>query len=122
MYLALVAKVEGALREAYVRRNEAGIENQSTVAEKLGVNRSVVNRRLTSRHNMTLETVADMAWALGQSVEIDIFDPDERPSNQPRIISEHRRIVSSSAQAESAAGSSAGRRQLRMNLAVAQAV
>lgn len=93
MYLALVGKVERKLRDAYAKRYDAGEETQTSIAEKLGVNRSVINRRLSGKQNMTLETVADMAWALGQCVEIDIFDPAERPSNEPRILSEHTKWV-----------------------------
>jgi hypothetical protein len=38
---------------------------------------------------MTTETIADMVWALGQCIEVDIFDPFDRPSNAPRVVSEH---------------------------------
>lgn len=94
-YLALVSKVEGGLRDAYARRYEAGVETQASLAEKLGVNRSVVNRRLSGRQNMTLETVADMAWALGHCVSVEIYDPADRPSNEPRIVPDHRVWLSS---------------------------
>jgi hypothetical protein len=69
------------LREAYARRYEAGEANQVTLAEKLGIDKSAVHRRLTGRTNMTLETLADMAWALGHKVNVDIFDPVDRPTN-----------------------------------------
>ena len=115
MYLALASKVEGALRDAYAKRYEAGEETQTSIAEKLGVNRSVVHRRLTGQQNMTLETVADMAWALGQCIEVDIFDPADRPSNQARIISEHHRLAPSSAGAHSVTGSA--RASMNFNVA-----
>ena len=89
VYLALVADVESQLRDAYAERNEQGQETQSSLAEKLGVNRSVVNRRLRGLNNLTLETLADMVWGLGQCIKVDIFDPETRPSNHVRVVSEH---------------------------------
>lgn len=89
VYLALVGQVEGQLRDVYAKRHEAGLETQSSVAEKLGVHRSVVHHRLTGRQNMTLETLADMAWALGCCIAVDIYDPADRPSNRARVIPSH---------------------------------
>lgn len=89
VYLALVNSVEGQLRDAYADRHERGLDNQSTIARKLGVGRSVVNRRLSGRGNLTLETIADMVWALGQCINVDIFDPSSTPSNSARVVSEH---------------------------------
>jgi transcriptional regulator with XRE-family HTH domain len=73
-FLALSNDVERQLRDAYARKFEEGV-TQSALAEKLDVNRSAIHRRLTGRTNMTLETVADMVWALGQCVKVIIYDP-----------------------------------------------
>jgi transcriptional regulator with XRE-family HTH domain len=77
VYLALSAQVERQLREAYARKFEAGLATQSSIAEKLGIDRSAVHRRLTGRTNMTLETLADMVWALDQAIEVRIDDAGE---------------------------------------------
>jgi len=89
MYLSFAGSVESQLREAYAARHAAGLDTQTTLANKLGVGRSVINKRLRGLINMTLETVADMAWALGYSVIIKIFDPDMNPVNEFHIRSEH---------------------------------
>ena len=89
VYLDLVGSIEGQLRDAYAKRHARGLDTQASVAAKLGVHRSAVNRRLTSQTNMRLDTVADMAWALGQSVVVKIFDPAETPTNAPHVRSEH---------------------------------
>lgn len=73
-YLNLVSSVESQLRDAYARLHESGLENQTSLAKKLGVGRSAINRRLTGKKNMTLETVADMVWALGASISVKIED------------------------------------------------
>jgi DNA-binding phage protein len=88
MFLSLAGQIEGQLREAYARKYDAGRLNQSSVADKLGINRSAVHHRLTGRTNMTIETIADMVWALEHDIVVQIFDPhdnlggrlDDRPN------------------------------------------
>jgi predicted XRE-type DNA-binding protein len=43
--------------------------NQQDIATLLGVNRSVVNRQLIGTENLTLRSVADLAWALGWDID-----------------------------------------------------
>jgi hypothetical protein len=74
LYLALSAQVERQLREAYARKFETEQVTQSSIADKLGIDRSAVHRRLTGRTNMTLETLADMVWALDLAIEVRISD------------------------------------------------
>ncbi len=76
-YLRLAGQVESQLREAYQRRYDAGEINQSSLAAKLGVGRSVVHRRLNGQTNMTIETIAEMAWAL--DLDIDMRFADRAP-------------------------------------------
>jgi hypothetical protein len=78
MFLKVAGSIEAQLRDAYARLHDDNLENQSSLAEKLGVNRSVVSRRLTGQTNMTIETLADMLWALRLDIKIDIFDPSTR--------------------------------------------
>lgn len=89
IYLNLSGSIDSQLRDAYAKRHDAGIDTQVSVAEKLGVGRSVVNRRLLGHTNMGIETLADMVWALGQCIKVDIFNPYDHPSNEARVISEH---------------------------------
>ena len=84
-FLSLASQVEGQLRAAYERRFDEGSENQVTLGRKLGVTRSAVNKRLNGRINMTMETISDMAWALGHRIAIRIYDPQETTSNQLSI-------------------------------------
>jgi hypothetical protein len=77
VYLALSAQVERQLREAYARKFAAGEMTQSSISDRLGINRSAVHRRLSGRTNMTLETLADMVWALDQAIEVRIGDAAE---------------------------------------------
>jgi hypothetical protein len=77
-YVLLAAQIEQQLREAYDKRFRAGLATQSSLADKLGVNRSAVHHRLMGHTNMTIETIADMVWALDYAIEVKIFDPSER--------------------------------------------
>ena len=77
VFLALSGSVEGQIREAYNKLFSAGKTNQSSLAKDLNVGRSVIYRRLNGHTNMTLETVADMVWALGCQIEVKISDASE---------------------------------------------
>jgi plasmid maintenance system antidote protein VapI len=81
MYLKLSSMIEGQLRDAYAKKYEAGALNQSSLAAKLGVNRSAVHHRLTGQTNMTIETIADMVWGLDHDIELKIFDASEFARN-----------------------------------------
>lgn len=85
MFLNLASQVESQLRDAYARKYETGEITQSSLAEKLGVNRSVVHRRLMGHANMRIDTIADMVWALGQEIEVRIYEPDGHALSNFRI-------------------------------------
>ncbi len=77
VFLSLIGDIERALRAAFVRWSNENNETQSGLAKILGINRSVVHRRLTGRANLTIETMADMVWALGYCIRVDIFHPKD---------------------------------------------
>lgn len=85
MFLKLSGQIESQLRDAYAKKYGAGILNQSSLAAKLDVGRSVINRRLTGGVNMTEESIADMVWGLDHDIEVKIFDPTESPSSNKSI-------------------------------------
>jgi len=72
------AHIERQLREAYDRKFLAKEATQSSLAGKLGINRSAIHRRLTGRTNMRLDTLADMVWALDHAIDVCIYDPREQ--------------------------------------------
>lgn len=89
VFLSLSSAVDSQLRDAYAKRHASGLDNQTTLANKIGVDRSAINRRLLGKTNMTIETLADMVWALGYCIDVYIYDPFEHPSNAKRVISDH---------------------------------
>ena len=78
-YLALVGSIESQLRDAFARQNQKKNVTQSSLAERLNINRSAVHKRLTGRTNMRLNTLADVVWALDQLIEVKIYDRGNDP-------------------------------------------
>lgn len=58
-------------RALAARAAETGI-TQSQIAETLGVDRAVITRALSGAGNLTLRTIADIAWALDCDVRIEL--------------------------------------------------
>jgi predicted XRE-type DNA-binding protein len=84
--LQIAGSIEGQLRQAYAKCHEERGVTQSQIAEKVGIDRSAVHRRLSGRSNMTIETIADMVWALGHCMQVRIFDPSDASSNGHMIV------------------------------------
>lgn len=63
-----IHRVQKELQNAFVA---SGMKQQE-IAEKLGVNRSVVNKRLLGEANLTLRTIADLAWAMDADIAFSL--------------------------------------------------
>lgn len=61
-FIGLVRK--SLLSAALDEREKSGVTQQE-IADRIGVNRSVINRLLRGKANLTLRTVGEIAWALG---------------------------------------------------------
>jgi len=75
MFLKLSQLIEGQLRDAYAEKHELSALTQADLARKLNVGRSAIHRRLSGASNMTIETIADMIWALEKDVEFRLVEP-----------------------------------------------
>jgi transcriptional regulator with XRE-family HTH domain len=65
-----IYNVQHELLRALIEEKAWRRVTQQAVARKLGVDRSVVNRQLTGRANLTLRSLAELAWALDREVEL----------------------------------------------------
>jgi transcriptional regulator with XRE-family HTH domain len=63
-----IRRVHREIQNGFSHRAKSGLTQQS-LAKKLDVNRATVNKRLLGRDNLTLRSIADLAWAL--DLEID---------------------------------------------------
>jgi len=66
-----------ALNRAFQEEVEQSGLTKAEIANRLGVHRSVITRRLSGEGNMTFETLHDMAWAMGRRVTIDLPRRDD---------------------------------------------
>jgi transcriptional regulator with XRE-family HTH domain len=78
MYLKLAGMVESQLREAFGHRHEESGLTQSDIARLLEVDRSTIHNRLSGLTNMTIETIANMVWAMDYDIDVKVFDPQMR--------------------------------------------
>lgn len=65
-----VSSLQKALQEAFVSSGKT----QQEVASILGVDRSVVNRRLKGSANLTARSIAEFAFALEKDIQIQFLD------------------------------------------------
>lgn len=82
--------MESQLRDMFIKRAEESGLTQAALADKLGIGRSAINRRLRGQSNMTLETVADMVWGVGGCIDVEIFDPADRPQVNHGLVQDIR--------------------------------
>lgn len=62
------------LRALYEEKNARKVTQQS-IANRLGVDRSVVNRRFMGLENMTIRSLAETLWALGWEADFRAVKP-----------------------------------------------
>lgn len=83
-----IAHVRSELQRAFVAERRENKLTQQAIAQKLGVNRSVINRQLTGIENLTVKRVIELAWAMGWEVKFSLekssgggnyFTPDAPP-------------------------------------------
>jgi len=78
-YSRLIGEIDhelhAALEEEKVKRGLSVTE----IAEILGVGKSHISRKFAGTSNMTLETLADLAYALDRSVSISLVDRKQAP-------------------------------------------
>lgn len=78
-----IGSVRKSLLRIAIREKELHGVTQQSVASKLGVNRSVINRILKGQANLTLRSIAEIAWALGYTAEITLKKASDTAMSQP---------------------------------------
>lgn len=73
-----IAHVRSELQRALMEEKATRKVTQQSIAEKLGVNRSVVNRQFKGEENLTLRSVGDLAWALGWELDFHLRKSEAR--------------------------------------------
>jgi transcriptional regulator with XRE-family HTH domain len=84
-----IGRVRGELLRALAEKKaKAGLSQQvfpqQALAEKLGVERSLINRQLSGEANLSLRSLADLAWAMDLEISFELKEPVARAGqNQP---------------------------------------
>jgi transcriptional regulator with XRE-family HTH domain len=78
-YVRLLGEVRHALRQALSEEYKTRGLTQDGIASVLGKSKSVISRKLAGTSNMTLETLADLAYALDRPVKVSV------PSRVPNV-------------------------------------
>jgi hypothetical protein len=71
-YVRLIGDIQRALNLALSEEHAKRGLTRKMIADLLGKNKSVVTRKFSGSGNMTLETLADLAYALDRPVKIEI--------------------------------------------------
>jgi transcriptional regulator with XRE-family HTH domain len=79
-----IGRVRGELLRALAEKKaKAGLPQQA-LAEKLGVERALINRQLSGEANLSLRSLADLAWAMDMEISFELKTPTARAGqNQP---------------------------------------
>lgn len=79
-----IGRVRNELLKALSERKKDGKLSQQELAKKLEVHRSLINRQLSGEANLTLRSLADLAWAMDMEISFELKKPVvEAGQNQP---------------------------------------
>ncbi len=83
-----IGRVRNELLRALSERKREGKLSQQALARKLDVHRSLINRQLSGEANLTLRSLADLAWAMDMEIWFELKKPAAHPGqNEPVITS-----------------------------------
>lgn len=74
-----IRRVHRELQKAFSHRSKQGLTQQA-LAKRLGINRATINKRLMGHDNLTLRSIADLAWAMDSDVVFKV-EPRELAEN-----------------------------------------
>lgn len=69
-YVRLMGEIQHALNEALNEEHKKRHLTKTEIGRILGLGRSAISKKFDGRHNMTLETLADLAFALDRPVKV----------------------------------------------------
>lgn len=75
-YARMIASIRHELNQALTEEYEKRGLTQAKIAEILGKDKGFISRKLNGAANMTLETLADLAFALDRPVRVSLPDRD----------------------------------------------
>ena len=70
-----IGRVRNELLRALSERKKEEKLSQQELAKKLEVHRSLINRQLSGESNLTLRSLADLAWAMDMEISFELKKP-----------------------------------------------
>lgn len=89
MFVRLIGDAYQEIQDAFAQENEENGVTQSDIARALNKDKGFVSRRLSGQSNMTLETLADFAWALDREIVLKLLKPEDLVGHDLNHKSEH---------------------------------
>lgn len=80
-----ISDVNSELQSALVSEKRKRKLTQQAIADALDVNRSVINRRFMGLENMTLKSVAELAWVLGREINFSLEEEVSQDGGNERL-------------------------------------
>lgn len=71
-----LSRVRDELQRALLAEKAGRKLTQQSIADKLGVNRSVVNRQFMGLENLTARTIGELLWAIGWEAHFEAVKPE----------------------------------------------
>src|ERR1700680_474005 len=78
-FVRLLGDIQHALNEALEAEHKKSGLTRAGMAKVIGRDRSFVTRKLNGTSNMTLETLADLAFALDRPVQVSLPERNVQP-------------------------------------------
>jgi transcriptional regulator with XRE-family HTH domain len=85
-YARMIADIRHELHQALSEENGKRGLTQARIAEILGKNKSFISRKFNGTSNMTLETLADLAYALDRPVRVSLPDREKPVGGNYRVF------------------------------------
>lgn len=96
-YIRLLSEIAHALNQALDEEHARRGLTQADIARTLGKEKSFVSRKLSGDTNMTLETLADLAYALDRPVHVSL--PSRQPVAGTNYVQRYRMVGGDEGQA-----------------------
>ena len=84
-YLRLIGELESQLHKAYEEEHGTSGLTFADIARKLGCHKSFITRKMNGTSNMTLETLADLVFALRRRITIQMVETEAEDGNHMGI-------------------------------------
>ncbi|BAT19795.1 helix-turn-helix domain-containing protein [Asaia bogorensis] len=85
IYLELLSDIDLQLKKAYSEENTKSGLSKADLARKLEKDKSFVTRIFNGTRNITVETIADMAYALNRKINFELTEENHRAGKNEQI-------------------------------------